>query len=64
MPSVVSPCVGVCYLDASSGYCRGCMRTMEEISRWIYLDDEARRRVIDQLPHRRIPLKPTTQPTG
>jgi predicted Fe-S protein YdhL (DUF1289 family) len=62
MASIISPCVGVCYLDAESGYCRGCLRTMEEISRWIYLDDDARRRVIESLPHRKIPVKPAGQP--
>ena len=62
MASVISPCVGVCYLDAESGYCRGCLRTMEEISRWISLDDEARRRVIESLPGRKIPVRPPPQP--
>ena len=28
-----SPCTNVCVLDAT-GYCRGCLRTGDEIARW------------------------------
>jgi len=29
-----SPCVGVCRMDAASGLCLGCWRTLDEIARW------------------------------
>jgi predicted Fe-S protein YdhL (DUF1289 family) len=29
-----SPCINVCRLDASSRYCQGCFRTIDEISFW------------------------------
>ena len=29
-----SPCVSVCRMDASSGLCDGCQRTIEEIAAW------------------------------
>ena len=32
--TVPSPCVGVCRMDAASGYCLGCWRTLDEIARW------------------------------
>ena len=32
--SLVSPCVGVCRMDADSGWCLGCLRTLEEIRQW------------------------------
>ncbi|MCM2479693.1 DUF1289 domain-containing protein [Serpentinimonas maccroryi] len=31
---VPSPCVGVCRMDAASGYCLGCWRTLDEIAHW------------------------------
>jgi len=48
----VSPCVGVCALDAVSHFCIGCARTIEEIAHWTRLDAEEKRRVIAQLPSR------------
>jgi len=38
-----SPCISVCRLDASSGLCVGCLRTLDEIAAWGSLDDDARR---------------------
>ena len=32
--AVPSPCVGVCRMDAASGYCLGCWRTLDEIAHW------------------------------
>ena len=40
-------------MDARSGWCEGCLRTIEEITRWSRLDDEAKRVVWAQLPARR-----------
>lgn len=33
-PRVASPCVGVCRIDQTTGYCVGCARTGDEIARW------------------------------
>jgi uncharacterized protein len=48
-----SPCTAVCVLDPASGYCRGCFRTMAEISAWVTLDPEGKRRIIDEIARRR-----------
>lgn len=49
---IPTPCVGVCVLDAS-GYCRGCLRTLEEISAWVSLGEAERARLMDEvLPQR------------
>jgi predicted Fe-S protein YdhL (DUF1289 family) len=40
---VPSPCVSVCRMDASSGLCEGCFRTLDEIAAWSTLDDDAKR---------------------
>jgi predicted Fe-S protein YdhL (DUF1289 family) len=51
--AVGSPCINVCEMDAQSGYCRGCARTIDEIIAWSQLDDDAKRAVWKQLPARR-----------
>ncbi|MBL6616964.1 MAG: DUF1289 domain-containing protein [Reyranella sp.] len=50
----MSPCIGICTLDPKSGFCLGCKRTVEEIGRWMMLDDRDRQKVLDQLPLRKI----------
>lgn len=44
--AVLSPCVGVCSLDAS-GLCEGCLRTTDEITRWIHMGDDERLHVME-----------------
>lgn len=36
---VQSPCIGVCSMDDSTGFCLGCYRTMDEIQGWWDLDN-------------------------
>jgi predicted Fe-S protein YdhL (DUF1289 family) len=50
---VPSPCISVCQIDAATGWCAGCLRTIDEIATWSALDDEARRHVWMQLGERR-----------
>jgi uncharacterized protein len=40
-------------MDAASGLCRGCFRTLDEIAAWSVLDADARRAVLSMLPQRR-----------
>ncbi|NBC88871.1 MAG: DUF1289 domain-containing protein [Alphaproteobacteria bacterium] len=47
-----SPCVGICQLDAASGYCLGCARTGVEIGGWAGMSDDERQAVLDALPQR------------
>ena len=42
---VPSPCISVCRMNAKSGLCEGCLRTIDEIAAWSTLDDDAKRRV-------------------
>jgi uncharacterized protein len=49
----LSPCIAICVLDPASGYCRGCWRTIDEISQWLNLSREEKRRVLAALPARR-----------
>lgn len=49
---MLSPCIGVCALDAH-GYCEGCFRTGAEIAAWRGLSDAERRHLMfDVLPER------------
>ena len=43
VPHVPSPCQSVCVMHPETGWCEGCMRTLQEIGDWSRLDDEARR---------------------
>jgi uncharacterized protein len=38
-----SPCVSICRMDAASGFCRGCLRTIDEISAWSRIGDADKR---------------------
>jgi predicted Fe-S protein YdhL (DUF1289 family) len=49
---IESPCIKVCTLDARSGHCLGCGRSVEEIARWSAMGDAERARVIAELPAR------------
>ena len=51
--TVASPCVNVCRMHAGSGWCEGCLRTIDEIAAWSRLDDAGKREVLALLPKRR-----------
>ncbi len=40
-------------MDPRTGWCEGCLRTIDEIAAWGSMTPEARRRVMDDLPRRR-----------
>jgi predicted Fe-S protein YdhL (DUF1289 family) len=47
-----SPCVGVCKLEDTSGYCLGCGRNRNEISDWVAMGESQRDEVWLKLPER------------
>lgn len=49
---VPSPCVSVCRMDAATGLCEGCLRTIAEIAGWGQMDEPGKRAVWLQLPQR------------
>ena len=55
-PAVPSPCTDVCRIDARTGWCEGCLRTLDEIAAWGSIDDAARREIWKRLPGRRQAL--------
>jgi predicted Fe-S protein YdhL (DUF1289 family) len=46
-----SPCIGHCTTVLGDDVCRSCLRTFEEVSRWLEMSEEERRAV-----NRRIAL--------
>lgn len=50
---VASPCVNVCRMDAESGYCEGCRRTLDEIASWSTYTAAEKRAVLALLPARK-----------
>lgn len=50
---VPSPCIQICIIEPGDGLCVGCARTLGEIASWSSMSNEARRAVIQRLPHRR-----------
>jgi len=49
---VPSPCVSVCRMDAATGLCEGCLRTLDEIAAWSTLPDPVKLEVWMQIGHR------------
>jgi hypothetical protein len=52
--AVASPCVSICRMDDATGWCTGCLRTLDEIGAWSRLDDAAKRAIWAALPARRV----------
>lgn len=50
---VPSPCTSVCQMDAATGWCEGCFRTIDEIAGWASFGSAERLAVWQALPRRR-----------
>jgi len=51
--AVASPCTSVCTIDAVTGLCAGCYRTLDEIAGWIDLPEQRKRTLLATLATRR-----------
>ena len=49
---IASPCIGVCKIDRTSGFCVGCARTPAEIRRWKRAEDDEKRLILAALAGR------------
>ncbi|EJC66762.1 DUF1289 domain-containing protein [Rhizobium leguminosarum] len=47
-----TPCIHLCSLEPSTGFCAGCGRTLEEIGSWTSYSDTERTRIMALLPAR------------
>ncbi len=48
-----SPCTDVCRINAETGWCEGCLRTIEEISEWRFSTNMEKRAILMALEVRR-----------
>jgi len=48
---IASPCQGICQLGLN-GYCQGCSRTMEEITKWWDMTNEEKQQVLENIEKR------------
>lgn len=44
--NIPSPCKGVCRIDEPSQLCEGCLRTIDEITRWSRMDSDQKLAVL------------------
>jgi len=49
---IETPCIKVCTMDAASGLCIGCGRTLDEIARWGSFTDAERCAIMAALQER------------
>jgi len=57
--NVASPCINICKIDETSQRCIGCDRSIDEITRWSGMDDDAKQAVIEAIVLRnRVQKKP------
>ena len=54
---VESPCVRVCVIHPATRICTGCLRSIDEITRWSQMSPEERRQIMAALPDRAGLLK-------
>jgi predicted Fe-S protein YdhL (DUF1289 family) len=55
-----SPCISVCQMDAATGYCIGCTRTIDEIRDWIISTPDERHRILNRIAERRAMAAPSS----
>lgn len=48
-----SPCISVCQMDNRTGYCVGCLRTIDEIRDWIISTPDQRNAILAQIATRK-----------
>jgi prolyl-tRNA editing enzyme YbaK/EbsC (Cys-tRNA(Pro) deacylase)/predicted Fe-S protein YdhL (DUF1289 family) len=51
--AVPSPCNSVCRMDARTGWCEGCLRTLDEITAWSAMHEADKRALLEALARRR-----------
>lgn len=56
--AVASPCINVCQMNARSGLCQGCFRSLDEIAGWAAASDDWRRQVLAAVARRRAEHDP------
>lgn len=50
--TALSPCIDTCRIDQRTGWCDGCRRTIDEITRWPLASEAERQAILAELPSR------------
>lgn len=61
--TVPSPCIGVCKMVPATGWCSGCFRSIDEITRWSRLADDDKLALWQHIEARQA-TAPTPTPAG
>lgn len=54
---IESPCIAVCKMDDTTGLCKGCYRTIDEISLWPEMNGDKKRETIAAAARRKVQAK-------
>ena len=57
-PTIQSPCINICKMDAASGLCLGCYRKLNEVAAWARLSEGERDAILAEMPERRSLIRP------
>jgi uncharacterized protein len=53
---VPSPCINICRMSEATGWCDGCLRTIDEIANWSLYDEATKRAIWHELEARHAHL--------
>ncbi|MXN77710.1 DUF1289 domain-containing protein [Burkholderia sp. 4701] len=54
--AVKSPCIDICSFDGRTGFCIGCLRTLEEARTWKKMTDHRRHQIVNDRARRQAKL--------
>ncbi len=54
---IKSPCIGVCEIDPVNNFCKGCGRTIHQITNWTIYTEKEKRDIIANLKENPRKLK-------
>ncbi|MGY3436516.1 MULTISPECIES: DUF1289 domain-containing protein [unclassified Marinovum] len=54
---IESPCVNICVIHPDARICAGCLRSIDEITKWSVMSGDERATIMAELPNRRGHLK-------
>lgn len=58
---IASPCIDVCRMDPTTGWCQGCYRTLAEIAAWSSAGDLEKQRILAAVAGRRLSFTPVLE---
>jgi len=50
---IPSPCENICQMNPKTGYCIGCLRTLDEIADWLEMTDDEKLELLARLDERK-----------